>query len=383
MRVLKAQTPTEKKQSLKQGYSFVLSHSQGLRDLVIHGTNLSASNSLGLQKLSALGDPTDDGRYVLPLHCHGENMMSGEEFAAAILALAEENANVTASLDGYMLTYSSKTTASLFPAERIHGAYGEVFTLMFKICAPQQSGASLSTGLGLIYSSGAQSINFDGSIMGESVYAVGTSNATRQVKGLQLSTTNDMPRIIDIRTFGIFRGTVSADAYSSYWGERVNLYLRAPLINYSPAKDIVYPLRGYAERWVDRIPLTTDGISSVDVGASYPTYQLEIPQQYRSVSTMRLDHFSATTNQSTFLSYTFRSMRSADGNYFLITASSAYKTLESFCALFESLGVHLQIPRQTPLIESFEKITIPTRKGKNFLDIETYATPSTIDFTYY
>lgn len=383
MRILKAQTPAKKTLTLKKAYNLELSHSRGLTDLIIHGNNLSAATSLGPNKYSGLGDLTSDGRYILPLHCHGENMMSGEEFAAAVLAAAEKNENIEASLDGYMLTYSVNTTFSLFAPGRIRGASGEVFTLMFKIRSPEESGTALETGVGFTYASGSQVFTFDNTGAEESVYAIGTSNATRQVNGIQLSTTYNKPRIIDIRSFGVFRGTVSADAHSPYWGDRVDLFLGGPLINYSPAIDIAYPYRGYAERWVDRIPLASEGLIAVDVGASYPTYQIEIPEAYRERAKMRLDHFSNTTNENTFRSYTFRCMRSADGSAFLITASNSYKTLEKFSSLFDTLGVHIQIPRDTPWIETFEKIAVPTRKGKNHLDIETLVAPSTIDFTYY
>ena len=76
-------------------------------------------------------------------------------------------------------------------------------------------------------------------------------------------------------------------------------------------------------------------------------------------------------------------MRSADGEAMLITAKSTYGTVEKFASLFNSLGVNIQIPRQAPLIEVFDKVNIPTRKGINYFDIETYVPPSTLEFTYY
>ena len=147
--LLTAETPSVKKQSLKKGYGITLSHSNGLKDIAIHGNNLSAASARGPYKISSIGDLTADGRYSIPLHCHGENLLGGEEFASAVLALAKENDSVTASLDGYMLTFSSQTDATLFPAGRVRGANSEVFSVIFSINAPQSSGASLNTGIGL------------------------------------------------------------------------------------------------------------------------------------------------------------------------------------------------------------------------------------------
>lgn len=381
--LIRAETPTVKTQSLKKGYGVYLSHSKGLKDMVIYGNNLSAATSLGPHKISSLGDQTETGGYVLPLHCHGENLLGGEEFAAAVLALAEKNENVTASLDGYMLTYTSLTDAALLPAGRIHGATGEIFSVILSISAPQSSGTSLSAGVGLTYTSGAQSIVFDCAVAGETVSVVGTSNASRQVTGLRITSTGASPRTIDIRSFGIYRGTVTEQAHKPYWGERVQIPLRAPLVHYSSAKDVTYPLRGYTERWVDCISVSDSPITAVELGAKYPTYRLEIPEQLRSIATMRLDHFSATTSTSTFNSYTYRYMRTPEGDAFHISASSTYNTLEKFTSFFKSLGVHIQIARKTALIEPFERVEIPTRQGLNYLDIETAVTPSTVDFTYY
>ena len=163
----------------------------------------------------------------------------------------------------------------------------------------------------------------------------------------------------------------------------MQISLGAPLITYSPVKDIAYPLRGYAERWVDCISLADAPITAVELGAKYPSYRVQIPEHLIGYATMRLDHFSVTTSESTLKSYSYRCMRTPEGDAFYITASASYKTVEQFSELFQALDVHIQVARETAWIEAFEKVVIPTKKGLNYLDIETAVTPSTVEFTYY
>ena len=368
---------------MKKGYGISLSHPLGLRDVAIYGATLSAASASGPYRLSALGDPWEDGSYHIPLHCHGENLMSGEEFAAAVLAVAKENTNLTASLDGYMLTYTSKATVKLFPDGRIRGAYGEIFSVHFSIRSPQTSASSLNSGIGLVYTSGAQTISFSCTSTEEAVTVIAASNATRQVNGLRITSTASTPRIIDIRSFGIYRGTVSTEAHSPYWGERKDLILRAPLHHYSPAQDIAYPMRGYVERWVESEPLTDPTITAVSLGSQYPTYRVEIPPQLKDQANVRLDYFSSTTSESSLISSAFWCMRAPEGDAFYITAKSTYDTVEKFASFFNSLGVRILTQREAPLIETFEKTTLSTKKGMNYLDLETAVAPGTLTFTYY
>ena len=381
--LLRAETPTQKKVTLKKGYGIYLSHEKGLRDLTIHGTNLSAPCELGPTKISSLGDPTEGGQYAITLHCHGENMLGGEEFAAAVLATAQDNPYMTASLDGDMLTISSRTSVSILPAGRIRGAYGELLSIRFNVIAPQDSGTAINTGVGFTYSSGVHTATFDCETAGESVTVISTSSSTRQVNGLRITSTGETPRVIDLKSFGIYRGTAAAEKHEPYWGERVQIPLTAPLIAYSPAKDVVYPMLGYAERRVESISLADAPITAVDLGASYPTYRVQLPETLWERSTLRLDHFSSTNDESTFKSYTYRSMRSPEGDAFYITASNSYKTVEKFTEFFHTLNVRIHIARETALIETFDKITVPTRKGTNYLDLETVVPAANIDFTYY
>ncbi|MBP3605669.1 MAG: hypothetical protein J6J66_03635 [Clostridia bacterium] len=383
LHLLRAETPTEKTASMKKDHNVYLSHASGVRDIAIYGNSLSAITSLGPYRIGGLGDVGEDGRAVIPIHCHGENLLGGEELAEAMLALAAKNASVTASLDGHLLTYSSKTTAPLITTPRLRCSIGYLMTFMFKVSSPEATGTALNCGLGFIYPSGGQTVSFDGSVQGATVQVVGTNSSTKSITGLRVNNTGGLPRVMDIRSFGIYRGAVTADVHEPYWGARFYISLRAPLASFSSAKDIVYPLRGYAERNIDCTPVSSLPLETVELGATYPSFRIEIPEHLRADSTIRLSHFTATTNQSTFLSNTYRSMRSEDGTYFYITGSSSYATLEKMAGLLATLGAEIQSVRQTPLYETVETVTLPTKRGRNYFDAETVCPASTIDFTYY
>ena len=368
---------------MKKDHSVYLSHTSGVRDIAIYGSSLSAITSLGPYQIHGIGDVGEDGRAVIPLHCHGENLLGGEELAEAMLALAAKSTSFTASLDGYLLTFSAKTTETLFPSQRIRCTSGDLMTFMFKVSSPEATGTALNCGLGFVYPSGGQSVSFNGFVQGETVQVIGTNSSTKAITGLRVNSTGGMPRVMDIRSFGIYRGAVTADAHEPYWGERVYISLRAPLASFSGVKDIVYPLRGYAERNIDCTPVSGLPLETVELGATYPSFRIEIPEHLRAEASIRLSHFSSTTKESTLLSNTYRCMRSADGNYFYITGASSYDTTEKMAALLAQLGTEIQSVRQTPLYETVETVTLPTKRGRNYFDLQTLCPASTIDFTYY
>lgn len=380
--LLRAETPTEKKATLSKGFGIYLSHDKGLRDIAIYANNLTKACELGPMKIYSLGEVTEDGQYAISLHCHGANILGGEEFAAAVLALAETNSSVTASRDGDFLTYSSKSAISLLPTGRIHGAYGEIFSIRCTVSAPQNSGTAINAGFGFTYISGVHTASFDCETAGESVTIISTSSATKQISGLRITSTGGTPRVIDLKSFGVYRGTVAPEEHEPYWGERVQIPLTGPLVYYNAGRDVIYPMRGYTERRGERISLADAPISAISLGATYPTYRVQIPERLWSESGIILDHFSRT-NETTFKSTTFKYMRSPEGDAFYISASNSYKTVEKFSDLFHTLDVRIQIDHETPLIETFDKIEIPTRKGLNYVDLETLVVPSKIDFTYY
>ncbi len=382
MVALWAQSPTTAKKTLTRGYGVDLAHARGIFSLGIYGTSYGAAPSGEPYKISYIGDRTEDGRYAFPLHCHGENMISGEDFAAAVLAAAESNSQVTASLDGGVLTFSATGTVSLFPNGFLRGAYGEVFTIMFSLCAPENEGSTLNSGITLNYSYGSQSVSYSGSYAGETVQILTSSNASRQLTGLSVSSTGGLPRRIDLSTFGVFRGTVGAEAYRPYWGENVCFYLSEPLRTFDTTQDVAYPLQGYVKRTNKAILFKPESATPENIGNAYPIYRLPLPEALHGKK-VYLDRFSHTQQENTLISEVFRYMENEEQNALLVSVSKSYNTAEKFLNYFHSLSVHLVFLRNEPLIERFSPITLPTRKGRNHIDVRTVVDPNKIEFTYF
>lgn len=381
MAALWAQSPTPTKKSFSKGYGVDLTHAKGICKLGVRGTSYGWIPTGEPYMTTFFGDPTEDGRYVIPLHCHGTNMISGETFAAAVLAAAESSNLVTASLEGNILTFSATGTVPLFPTGFLRGAHAEVFTIMFTLCAPENTGSTLNSGITLTYSYGSQSVSYSGSYAGETVQILTSSNASRQLTGLSVSSTGGRPRRIDISTFGIFRGTVSQEAFQPYWGETVPFYLSEPLRTYLTTKDIAYPLQGYAERMVKATPFKPDTAIPADISNAYPIYRLPMPEALHGQSVL-MDRFSHTTKESTLIAEELRYMQSAEKDAILVCVPSAYKTAEKFLNFFHATNANIISERDEPLIERFSPIVLPTRRGRNHIDIQTFVAPSTIDFTY-
>ena len=333
-------------------------------------------------KVSYVGNECEDGRYEIPIHCHGENIVSGELLAAAILKAAESNSLITASLEGNILTYTSRATVSLLPDGWIRGAYGEIFTMMFRCSAPQNQGNSMNSGLAFRTNTGYQTVSYTDTYSGETVQIVANSPSTRQVIGITLSTTSGLPRNLDISTFGLFRGTKSVDDFSPYWGERVSLFLSEPLRSHMYGKDIAYLMRGYTERNLKLVPFQPQSATVEDITSSYPIYRVPLPEAFCGQEKIYLDRFYLAPNQSTLTSGSLRYMLAEDGNSILVSARTDEKTVESFLDYFNSFNVHFICPRSETLIERFEPIKIPTRKGRNYIELQTSVSPNSIHFTY-
>lgn len=381
MATLWAKSPTTKNKNLNKGYGVDLTHTKGLCRLGVKGAALNAADADEPYKITYFGDLTEDGRYVIPLHCHGTNMISGETFAAAVLAAAESSSLVTASLDGSILTFSATGTVPLFPEGFLRGAYFEAFTIMFTLCAPENTGSTLRSGVTLTYNSGSQSVSYNGTYAGETVQILVSSNSSRQLTGLSVSSTNGLPRRIDISTFGIFRGTVGVEAFQPYWGEIVPFYLSEPLRTFETIKDVAYPLQGYAERPIKALPFKPETAELADISNTYPIYRLPLPEALHGKS-VYLDRFSQTKQEDILIAYTFQCMENAEQDAILISAPKTYNTAEKFLNYFYSLNVNLTFLRSEPLIERFSPITLPTRKGRNHIDFLTTVAPFEINFTY-
>jgi hypothetical protein len=358
-----------------------LTHAKGIYKLAIEAAASAGPVTGEPYRTRFIGNKNADGLYECPLHCHGENILSGEAFAAAVLAAAEKNTSVTASLDGNILTYSSKTTVQLLPEGQLRGAYGEIFTIMFCLCAPENTGSSLSSGIALTYSYGSQIVSYSGTYAGETVQMIANSNSSRQLIGLSLTTTNGLPRQMDISGFGIFRGTVGAESFSPYWGESVSFLLAEPLCVYASLSDFAYPLQGYAERWVRRTSFKPENATKSDLSATYPIYRLPLPASFYGTKP-QMDRFSSVSSESSLTAGALRYMPSAEGESILVSANTSANTPEKFLEYFNSFDVHLLCARSEPLIEHFAPITLPTRKGRNYVELQTEVAPFSLQFTY-
>ena len=381
MAALSRPSPKLKTSTFSRGYGIDLTHAQGVQKLKIRATSAFGPVSGEPYMTSFFGEATEDGRYTFPIHCHGENILGGEEFAAAVLKAAENNTSVQASLEGSVLTFSSTATVPLLAVGRVRGQHAEVFTAMFSLSAPENSGSSLNSGLSFTYSYGSQSITYSEAYAGETVEFLVHSNSTRQLVGLSLVSTGGLPRRIDLTTFGIFRGTVSKDVFAPYWGEMTSFALAAPLRTFKTVYDYAYPLQGYAERWVKASPFRPDQIAALDLESSYPIYSVPIPERLWNTE-VNLSRFYQAAKQSSLTSYSLYYMRSPDKTAFWLTGTSSHNTAEKFLAYFHSLNVDLIEPLSEPVIERFPPITLPTRKGRNYIDLQTTLPPGSIEFTY-
>lgn len=381
MGILWCKSPTTTTKTLSRGFGFDLSHARGLSSLTVHASSSNAAASDGIYKTSYVGDLREDGRYEFPIHCHGENLLSGEEFAAAVLAAAEKSTSVTASLEGNILTFSSKGTVSLLPTGRLRGALNEIFTIMFRISAPENSGSSVSSGIALAYSYGSQSVSYSGTYAGETVQMIANSTSSKQLVGLSLTTTSGLVRKLDISSFGVFRGTVGAESFEPYAGTTTSFTLAEPLRTLLTTRDYAYPLQGYAERYVKATLFRPEQAQKTELGSSYPVYFVPWPEELHGRN-LRMDRLYLAANESTLIGAANRYMTSADKTGFLISAPATKKTEEGFLSHFHSLNASLIDTRSEPLIERFPPITLPTHKGRNYAELKTAIAPSALTFTY-
>lgn len=375
--------PTRNTKVFTSGYGFYLNHARGLTDFYI---SAAQSNQAVIDKpslLSFIGTPTEDGRYEYSFHCHGESLIGGRELAEAMLGMAAKNASVEATLQGDYLHFRAKTTAPLLAAGRVRGSYGERFTAMLKVSAPEESGKAIASGIALTNSSGgAFSITDTAVYEGGEVQMIGTSSATRQIVNISVASTQGMLRVMDLSSFGVFRGAVSAEDFTPYWGTETSVILSEPLRVCNSLRDHLYPMRGYAERFTDAYPLLLDGLCEASFGASVPSFHAPIPEVLIG-KTYSVDCLATKNSESAFLSTPFCVRTSADGAYLEMTGSEKYDTHEKFLALMREYNATAIVTRQTPRYEFFDPIAVETRKGQNHLDTKTEIAPYRLGITYY
>ena len=380
---MQSKTPILYTKSLDRGYGIDLTTAGGLKKIGIHGVSPSAALSSGPTKLSHLGDLNAEGSYEIPVHCHGENILGGEELAEYVLKVAEGSGYINANVNANnILSFTSRSNKTLLPTGRLRGAENEIFTIMFKFSAPENAGGTLTTtGLVYLYNSGNQAITYSGSYGGDTVQVVRSSNAARQLLNLNISTTSQKLRTINLSTFGIFRGTVDVTDFAPYWGEMKSFYLSEPLRSFGDTEDVAYPMQGYAVRKIRSMAFTPTSAEVVQLGSDFPTYRIMLPEALWEKE-LRPDHFTPAESESALIASEFGYMRASDGKSLLFTASESYSTSASFLNFFNSLGIHLEYKAKDPVTERFTPISLATRAGRNYVDLMTATTPGTIEFTY-
>lgn len=383
LRTMQSKTPILYTKSLDRGYGIDLAAAGGLKKIGIHGASPSAALSSGPTKLSHLGDLNAEGSYEIPVHCHGENILGGEELAEYVLKVAEGSGYINANVNANnILSFTSRSNKTLLPTGRLRGAENEIFTIMFKFSAPENAGGTLTTtGLVYLYNSGNQAITYSGSYGGDTVQVVRSSNAARQLLNLNISTTSQKLRTINLSTFGIFRGTVDVTDFAPYWGEMKSFYLSEPLRSFGDTEDVAYPMQGYAVRKIRSMAFTPTSAEVVQLGSDFPTYRIMLPEALWEKE-LRPDHFTPAESESALIASEFGYMRASDGKSLLFTASESYSTSASFLNFFNSLGIHLEYKAKDPVTERFTPISLATRAGRNYIDLMTATTPGTIEFTY-
>ncbi len=364
------------------GYNAFLSRPNGLVRLGIRAYSYASTLPVGIRSTQYLGDAGEDGRYHFPIHFHGRNYLSGNMLAEAMLLAAEENDGVSATVENGVLRFSSTKTVSLFPQGFLRDNTGVVYTVMFRMRAPGHSGSSLNSGLVINYDSGSQSITQSGTFTGEeTVQFLTSSTSSKRVYGLSVVSTNGETRELELDSFGVFHGTPTEDEFEPYHGEFHSFSLCAPLRTMSTSADVVYPLQGYAERYVMARPFLPQSATAVDIGSSLPTYRVELPEDLWD-KTVNMSAFSLTTNQSIFLTNAFWAMRSEDGKAINFTAKKTLTTPQSFLSVFETLGAELLWLPEAPVIERFDPIRPRTVAGGNYLNLQTQIPPFIMYFTY-
>ena len=367
--------------SLDRGYGVDLSTERSLYKLGIHGVCGESTLTSGPSKLLSLGDLQTDGSYKFALHCHGENIIGGEEFAEAVLAASATNAYINASVENGILTFTSRSSKPLFHAGRLRGANNEVFTITFHFSAPENTGTIVGSAIAFTLSSGIQNVSYTKSYSGETVQIAVSSNATRQVINLSIANSTGKTRNIDLSTFGVFRGTKTVDDFAPYWGEKTSFFLSEPLRSFGDAEDVAYPLQGYVKRYVRAAAYTPVSIETASLGSTYPIYKLPLPDSLLEKE-LRLDHFALVESTDELIAAAHKYLRTTDGKSILVSADTSYSTPELFLNFFNSLGVNIEYKVGTPVIENFAPITLATRAGRNYIDLMTEVIPGTVDFTY-
>ena len=378
---MQSKTPTFYTKSLDSVYGIELLSADSLYKLGIHGVSQASTASDDAYKITHLGDLTEDGSYAFPLHCHGDNLVGGEEFAAAVLEKSQTNANLTASVENGQLTFTSRSNQPLFPTGRLRGANPETFTLMLIFSAPENTGSITSTGVAFTFSTGIQNISYTKSYSGQVVQVLSSSNASRQLLNLTIASTAGKKRIIDLSSFGVFHGTVTVNDFVPYWGEKTSFFLSEPLRSFSGAEDVAYPLQGYVSRYVRSIAYHPTSAEKFELGSSYPTYRIPLPEALREKE-LRLDHFARVESTNALIANALQYMRTADQKYVLVTADTSYNTVDAFLSFFNELNVNIEYKVSTPVIESFTPISLATRAGRNYIDLMTEIAPAIMDFTY-
>ena len=381
LRTMQSKTPTVYTKSLDCGYGIDLSTANSLYKLGIHGVGEDSALTEGPNKILPLGDLKNDGSYEFALHCHGENIVGGEELADAILALSETSDYITASVENNLLTFASRNNKPMFSTGRLRGANNEVFTALIKFSAPENTGTIISSGIAFTFATGVQNISYTQAYNGETVQVAISSNATRQLINLSLVNTQGKTRILDLSTFGVFRGTVKASDFEPYWGEKKSFFLSEPLRSFDGAEDVAYPLQGYAVRQIRAVAYASTSTEALSLGSSYPIYKLPLPDSMLERE-LRLDHFTPVPTTDDLIAAPHRYMRTEDKKYVMVSADTSYGTAAAFLNFFNDLNVNIEYKVSTPVIERFTPISLATRAGRNYIDLMTAVTPGTVDFTY-
>lgn len=383
LRALHGEALTPKQSQTTQDYSIYLSRPNGLLSLDIHGCIYSSVPSKNLRRGEYLGNPTADGRYEIPISFHGICCLDGDMLATAMQKAAEQDSALQVSLSGRTLRFSCTKLIPLPLNGHFRGGANTIYTLMFRMRAPDFSGSKLNSGFSINYSGTYPAISQSGSFTGEEAVDFLVNTLPKRVDGLCVSSTDGSARELDLDSFGIYIGTLlSPEEREPYREERMTFSLAAPLRTVDTFKDVAYPMKGYATRWVCARAFEPKSPIAVDIGSPYPTYRVELPEDLHGKD-LSTTLFTMTKNKDLLLQYSMYVTPTEDKKGLLFSASATENTPEKFLSLFEGKNAELLWLSDVPMTEHFPPVPRPTLPaGQLHITFETLIRPFLVKFTY-
>lgn len=329
----------------------------------------------------------DGKKYYIPLHIHGINWMSGEEFAARFVAHIDAlDDDIAYSVQDGMMSYQITQTVAhnLFEAHEYVFHRQTPYTLRARVSVP--SGASeASLPIRIEYDDGtyASVCAPVGDIQDGYVNFVYHTDATKTIRRLQMFRPDSAQHVLDLSSFGILYGERDYDDFAAYTGAHYNIALNRALAHAGAFADQFSLTEG--KQTIYAYTLSVFATKATEYSAQDGLYTIAIKLTYKAApgATFFAVQLTPVYTEQQLRTTPLACMLSADGGSVYISMQEQITTLADAKTLIGSLKPVLLYPLATPKTVTLSQYTPPQLvKGDCFIELGMTNPPSATQIIY-